>query len=93
MDQDPFDGHRGNVLSAFFRKFTPNYVIKVLTDYINKKKNLVYELMSIIHRDDSLSIEEKKAMGLDIEKYRSDKITEKGIEYKLLKKNLIIKKV
>ena len=91
MYQDPFGGHRGNALHAFFSKFTPKYVINTLTDLINDNKTVVCELMKIIKEDESLSDDEKIAMGLDIEYFTSDKLTEKAIEYILIKKNLLIK--
>ena len=93
MDQDPFDGCRGNALQAFFCKFTPKYVISVLTKYINEKKDVMFELMNLIHRDESLSDEEKVEMGLDVEYGESEQITEKATEYILVKKRLLIKKL
>ena len=91
MDQDPFDGHRGNALSVFFNKFTPNYVIGILTDNINEKKEVKYELMSEISKDYNLNVEDKLYMGVDVENFKEMKVTEEAIEYILIKKNLIIK--
>lgn len=59
MDQDPFHGFRGNALSAFLTKFSPSYVISALTDSINDKKEVMYELMNIIHRDETLNDSDK----------------------------------
>ena len=91
MDQDPFGGHRGNALSVFFNKFTPNYVIGILTDNINEKKEVKYELMSEISKDYNLNVEDKLYMGVDVENFKEMKVTEEAIEYILIKKNLIIK--
>jgi hypothetical protein len=90
MSQDPFGGQRGNALAAFFSKFTANYVVSVLTDYINEKKDVMYQIMSMIHRNEDLTDEEKTSMGIDIENCQSEKLTEKGTEYILIKKQLLV---
>ena len=91
IGQDPFGGYRGNALKAFFTKFTPEYVIKTLTQYINDKKEAVCKLMDIIDNDNDLNDEQKIEMGVDIENGMSDKITEKAVEYYLIKDNILIK--
>ena len=91
MNQDPFDGHRGNALHAFLTKFTPNYVINILTDNINDKKEVKFELMSEISKDDSISVEDKLSMGVDIEEFKEIQLTEKAVEYILVKRGMLIK--
>jgi len=51
MDYEPFGGHRGNALAAFFSKFTPQYVISALTDYINENNPVMCDLMKMIRKD------------------------------------------
>ncbi|MDP1975342.1 MAG: hypothetical protein Q8K37_05160, partial [Alphaproteobacteria bacterium] len=39
MGHDPFGGHKGNALSAFYAAFNPNYIVKVIMDKIENEED------------------------------------------------------
>ena len=89
MGQDPFGGHRGNALQAFFTKFTVNYVISNLNAHTNDNKTAMCELMLMISQDEKLTDEDKEKMGVNLESDEFANINEKAVEYVLIKKNII----
>jgi hypothetical protein len=89
MGQDPFKGHRGNALQAFFTKFTVNYVISNLKTLINDNKPAMCELMLMISQDENLNEKDKEEMGVKEEFHGSANITERAVEYILIKKDIL----
>jgi Leucine-rich repeat (LRR) protein len=91
LGQDPFRGHRGNALQAFFTKFTVNYVISNLNAHINDNKPAMCELMLMISQDENLTEEDKEEMGVNLEGDKFTNINEKTVEYILIKKDIVRK--
>lgn len=57
MEQDPYRGEIGNAFDAFFKAFTPNRIIKALTQEINLKKEMLCSAAEFICKSEVLSKE------------------------------------
>ena len=92
MGQDPFDGHRGNALKAFLDSFSPEVVIGILTDEVNKNNVMMCDLMNEIYKS-NLTDMKKKDLGINImDLEKCNKVTPKAIEYFLIHKMKVINK-
>lgn len=91
-NEDPFGGYSGNALDAFFIKFTPEYMIDILTELINNNKVMMCELMNIIASDGNLNKKDRMMMGLKDKYFRCDHITSRAVEYILIKENIVMKR-
>jgi hypothetical protein len=47
-NQDPFEGSEGNVLAAFYEKFTPEYMIKIICEDLEKNNEKLLECASFV---------------------------------------------
>ena len=50
LNQDVFGGHVGNVLDAFYRKFTPGYVAGRLAEEINADEKRLSDARSFLYK-------------------------------------------
>ena len=62
MGQDIFNGWHGNALKAFYLIFTPEYIIKELSERINEKSEMRCEALKMIYEDNSIFNELKRKM-------------------------------
>jgi hypothetical protein len=62
MGQDIFNGWHGNALKAFYFIFTPEYIIKELSERINEKSEMRCEALKMIYEDNSISNDLKRKM-------------------------------
>lgn len=81
-------------LMYFYSKFTPRYVIAALKENINQSEEMKNDLINIIDKDRKLSYYDKLSMisnfkESDFIDKSTVKLSEKGIEYIVLKMNII----
>lgn len=96
--QDKFGRFLGNVVHAFYSKFTPTYIILVLIQKINvdagRLKQVVEFIRDTLKEVQHASIDEMFEFGSDEarSKLTPTSINEKGVEHILLKMQILKKK-
>ncbi|ELA40834.1 uncharacterized protein VICG_02130, partial [Vittaforma corneae ATCC 50505] len=80
MDMDRFRLRPGNALRAFYRIFTPEHMIDVLTERINSEGRIVSMIAQLIRDSTEISDEDKKRMCRWDEKEISSDLSE-DVEY------------
>jgi hypothetical protein len=106
MGQDIFNGWHGNALKAFYSLFSPEYIIKELSERINEKSEMRCKALKMIYEDNSISKNLKRKMyTVDNTKNNnmndvndeifnhSSGITVEYIKHLLLRMQIIIQKV
>ncbi|MDP3532919.1 MAG: leucine-rich repeat domain-containing protein [Alphaproteobacteria bacterium] len=78
MGRDPFGGHKGNALSAFYTAFNPDHIVKVIMDNIESEEDW-HSRQRLSDLDNPPSQEESEKIDeslLKAEKYRRIKISD-----------------
>lgn len=76
--------HLWNGLGMFLNAFTPENIINILTDDVNKNHHVINGIISIINEDNSLCVTEKEGM------VNCSFITHNAIKYMLVRLNYLI---